>query len=40
MMILIFAGRLCLLSPRKVGTTRLIDNVIVDFGAELHAADD
>jgi pantoate--beta-alanine ligase len=24
----------------RVGTTRLIDNVIVDFGAELHAADD
>jgi pantoate--beta-alanine ligase len=35
-----FDGTAVLAIAARVGTTRLIDNVIVDFGAELHAADD
>jgi pantoate--beta-alanine ligase len=35
-----FRGTAVLAIAARVGTTRLIDNVIVDFGAELHAADD
>jgi pantoate--beta-alanine ligase len=35
-----FHGTAVLAIAARVGTTRLIDNVIVDFGAELHAADD
>jgi pantoate--beta-alanine ligase len=35
-----FHGTTVLAIAARVGTTRLIDNVIVDFGAELHAADD
>jgi pantoate--beta-alanine ligase len=33
-------GTAVLAIAARVGTTRLIDNVIVDFGAERHAADD
>jgi pantoate--beta-alanine ligase len=35
-----FDGTAVLAIAARVGTTRLIDNVIVDFGAERHAADD
>ena len=35
-----FHGTAVLAIAARVGTTRLIDNVIVDFGAGLHAADD
>ena len=35
-----FEGTAVLAIAARVGTTRLIDNVIVDFGAERHAADD
>jgi pantoate--beta-alanine ligase len=35
-----FEGSAVLAIAARVGTTRLIDNVIVDFGAERHAADD
>lgn len=35
-----FDGTAVLAIAARIGTTRLIDNVIVDFGAELHAADD
>jgi pantoate--beta-alanine ligase len=35
-----FHGTAVLAVAARVGTTRLIDNVIVDFGAERHAADD
>jgi pantoate--beta-alanine ligase len=35
-----FGGTAVLAIAARVGITRLIDNVIVDFGAELHAADD
>jgi pantoate--beta-alanine ligase len=35
-----FEGLAVLAIAARVGTTRLIDNVIVDFGAERHAADD
>ena len=40
LMILIFTGTAVLAIAARVGTTRLIDNVIVHFGTERHAADD
>ena len=39
-MILIFTATAVLAIAARVGTTRLIDNVIVRFGTERHAADD
>jgi pantoate--beta-alanine ligase len=35
-----FSGAAILAIAARVGTTRLIDNVMVNFGTELHAADD
>jgi pantoate--beta-alanine ligase len=35
-----FAGDAVLAIAARVGTTRLIDNVVVRFGTERHAADD
>jgi pantoate--beta-alanine ligase len=35
-----FHGNAVLAIAARVGTTRLIDNVLVHFGTERHAADD
>ncbi|MGH3277961.1 MAG: pantoate--beta-alanine ligase, partial [Trebonia sp.] len=35
-----FRGTAVLAVAARVGTTRLIDNVLIDFGTEPHAADD
>jgi pantoate--beta-alanine ligase len=35
-----FHGTAVLAVAARLGTTRLIDNVLVEFGTELHAADD